>query len=240
MSRKTESGKPRVLAIITARGGSKGLPKKNLRELCGRPLVQWSIDVALNCTEIDEVIVSTDDNEIAEVSLAAGAKVPFLRPSVLASDTASSVDVVIHAINFLEAKEQMFDVVLLLEPTSPLRDVVDIQTALNLMTAGNASAIVSVGQVESTHPQTLFRVGKTGRLEKLLTTSPVNSRRQDLEPLVYPEGSLYASSIATLKHRKTFYHEDTLTYKVSKWKALEVDDIEDFQMIEAIAIYKDL
>ena len=115
--------KMNVLALIPARGGSKGLPRKNLLPLCGRPLVQWSVDTALSCTAIDSVVVSTDDDEIASIAVTAGAEVPFLRPAYLAGDTASSVDVIIHALDFLESQGRLFDLVLLLEPTSPLRQL---------------------------------------------------------------------------------------------------------------------
>ena len=103
----------RVLALVPARGGSKGLPRKNLRCLNGYPLIQWSIDIALACKEIDSVIVSTDDEQIAAVANAAGAEVPFMRPSNLAEDTASTIDVIIHALDFLESNKREFEILLL-------------------------------------------------------------------------------------------------------------------------------
>lgn len=230
----------KVLALVPARGGSKGLPGKNIRSLCGRPLIQWSIDTALACDEIDAVVVSTDDEQIAAVAAAAGAEVPFLRPPALAGDTASSIDVVIHALDFLERNGRVFDIVLLLEPTSPLREVADIQVALRRMVDTGAAAIVSVCRAESTHPAFMFRTTGQGRLEPFLSASPTGVRRQEIEPLFYLEGTLYASTVEALRERRSFYHEDTLAYEVAKWKALEIDDIEDFQMVEALAKYKEL
>jgi CMP-N,N'-diacetyllegionaminic acid synthase len=235
----TNSGS-KVLAIVPARGGSKGLPGKNIRSLCGRPLIQWSIDTALACDEIDAVVVSTDDEQIAAVAGAAGAEVPFLRPPALAGDAASSIDVVIHALDFLERNGRVFDIVLLLEPTSPLREVADIQVALRRMVDTGAAAIVSVCRAESTHPAFMFRTTVQGRLEPLMSAYPTGVRRQEIEPLFYLEGTLYASTVDALRERRSFYHADTLAYEVSKWKAHEIDDIDDFEMVEAIAIYKGL
>lgn len=230
----------KALALVPARGGSKGLPGKNLRPLCGRPLIQWSIDTALSCQEISAVVVSTDSEAIAEVAAAAGAEVPFLRPSALADDTASSIDVVIHALDFLEAKGRVFDTVLLLEPTSPLREPVDVQLSLQRMIDEEADAVVSVSRAESMHPAFMFRNNERGRLEPFLSASPTGLRRQELEPLFYLDGTIYASTVLALRRRRTFFHEDTLAYEVAKWKALEIDDLEDFEMVEAIAEYRKL
>ena len=234
------TAKLKVLAVVPARGGSKGLPGKNLRSLCGRPLIQWTIDTALACKEIDAVVVSTDDEQIAAVAAAAGAEVPFVRPKELSGDTASSIDVVIHALDYLESTGRVFDIVVMLEPTSPLREVVDIQAALKRMEETGAVAIVSVCLAESTHPVFMFRRNEQGRLVPYLSVAPNGIRRQEIEPMFYLDGTLYASTVEAIRERRAFYHEDTLAYEVAKWKALEIDDIEDFQMVEAIAIYKEL
>jgi CMP-N,N'-diacetyllegionaminic acid synthase len=225
---------------VPARGGSKGLPGKNTRLLCGRPLIQWSIDTALACEDVDAVVVSTDDDQIAAVAAAAGAEVPFIRPPSLAVDTASSIDVTMHALNYLESNGRYFDIVLLLEPTSPLRAVVDIQAAIERIVVSKASAIVSVCRAETTHPSFMFRITERERLEPYMPIWPSGMRRQELEPLYYPDGTLYGSTVGSLKKKRSFIHEDTLVYEISKWKALEIDDIDDFELVEAIAIYKGL
>ena len=230
----------RVLALVPARGGSKGLPRKNLRCLNGYPLIQWSIDIALACEEIDSVIVSTDDEQIAAVANAAGAEVPFMRPSNLAEDTSSTIDVIIHALDFLESNKREFEIVLLLEPTSPLREVSDVQNALQDMIDKSATAIVSVCRAEATHPTFMFRTTDQRRLQPFISASPTGIRRQDVEALYYIEGTLYASTVVGLRERRSFYHDDTLAYEVAKWKALEIDDFEDFELAEAIARYKEL
>ena len=130
----------RVLAIIPARGGSKGLPKKNIKNLAGKPLVAWPISAALGCKEVDKVIVSTDCGEIAKIAEKWGAEVPFLRPDDLSGDNASSMDVVMHVIEELEDQREHFDYVVMLEPTSPLTESEDLSQALKLLTESSINA----------------------------------------------------------------------------------------------------
>lgn len=225
----------RVLGVIPARGGSKGLPGKNLRPLCGRPLIGWTIDEARASSMLDAVVVTTDDPEIASVAVQFGAEVPFLRPAELAGDTASSIDVVIHAIDDLAEKGRIFDIVVLLEPTSPLREPSDIDAALTKMLADEAGAIVSVCRAESTHPAFMFRQKADARLAPFLERQPTGLRRQELEPVFFLEGTVYASRIAVLREKRSFYHDDTVAFEVPKWKSLEIDDIDDFLLVEALA-----
>ena len=210
-----------------------------MRCLNGYPLVQWS-RYSVACKEIDSVIVSTDDEQIAVVANAAGAEVPFMRPSNLAEDTSSTIDVIIHALDFLESNKREFEIVLLLEPTSPLREVSDVQNALQDMIDKSATAIVSVCRAEAAHPTFMFRTTDQRRLQPFISASPTGIRRQDVEALYYIEGTLYASTVVGLRERRSFYHDDTLAYEVAKWKALEIDDFEDFELAEAIARYKEL
>ena len=230
----------KILCLITARGGSKGLPGKNVRDLCGKPLIAWTINAALAAILLDDVIVSTDSEEIAAVARSYGAEVPFLRPPELASDTATSVDAIIHALDFLAAQGRAYDVLVLLEPTSPLRDVLDINTAVARLLASDASAIVSVCRAETTHPSFMYRIDTSGRMQSFMDHQPNNMRRQDIEPLFFLEGTIYASRIDVLRERRSFYHSDTLAYEVPKWKAIEIDDIEDFMMAEAIVRHRGL
>jgi N-acylneuraminate cytidylyltransferase/CMP-N,N'-diacetyllegionaminic acid synthase len=227
-----------VLCLVTARGGSKGLPGKNIKLLLGRPLIAWSIDAGLNAFSTDSVVVSTDDEIIAEAARAAGARVPFIRPAELAGDTASSIDVVLHAIDWLVSAGERYDVVVLLEPTSPLRVSADIETALDLMVSQQAGAVVSVCCAESIHPAFMFRRDTYGRLQPFLGRQPTGLRRQEIESLFFLEGTVYASRIDLLRSRRSFYHEDTIGYEVPRWKSLEIDDLDDFLMVEAILKYK--
>jgi CMP-N,N'-diacetyllegionaminic acid synthase len=224
----------RVLGLITARGGSKGLPGKNIRLLCGKPLIEWSISAAKAASCVDRIVVSTDDAAIADVARRAGAEVPFERPSELATDSASSVDVVIHAIDTLAKTDLAFDIVVLLEPTSPLRDSFDIDEAVQRLIQTGAGAVVSVCRAVSTHPAFMFSLDEKGRLRPYLERNPTGLRRQDIDPIFFLDGTLYASRIDVLKTKRSFYHEDTVAFEVPKWKSLEIDDSDDFIMVEAL------
>lgn len=230
----------RVLGLIPARGGSKGLPGKNIRDLCGKPLIAWTIDAARASSCLDAVVVSTDDSSIAAIAAKHGAEVPFIRPADLASDTATSIDVVIHAIDALAAEGRVFDLVVLLEPTSPLREASDIDNGVSRMLSMGAGAVVSVCLAESAHPAFMYRQRADERLVPFMERQPTGLRRQEIEPLFFLEGTLYASRIDVLRTRRSFYHDDTIAYEVPKWKSIEIDDLDDFLMVEALAKSKGL
>jgi len=223
-----------VLAVVTARGGSKGLPGKNIRPMLGKPLISWTIDAALAAPSIDSIVVSTDDEEIANVSRSAGARVPFMRPISLASDTASSIDVLFHVIDTLEQMGEHYDLVVLLEPTSPLRNPSDIEQALSQLIENRAGSVVSVCRAESHHPAFMYRQTDDSRLMPFTNQQPTALRRQDIEPVYFLEGTVYCSHIDILRAQQSFYHQDTLAYEVPKWKSIEIDDIYDFVMVEAL------
>ena len=179
----------KILAIIPARGGSKGLPNKNIKPLCGKPLIGWSIEQAGGSAYIDEIFVSTDSAEIASVAESFGIEVPFLRPAELATDTSPSSEFVLHTIDYYRSQGQEFDYILLLEPTSPLRDVADINTAIEqLLNHKTAKSIVGVSKVEATHPAFLVNLSKEGLLEPYLGEMKA-LRRQELNDLYFFEGS---------------------------------------------------
>jgi CMP-N-acetylneuraminic acid synthetase len=227
-------GGKRVVAVVTARSGSKGLPGKNIRPLCGKPLVAWSIEQGLACRVVDTVVVSTDSDEIAEVARRAGARVPFLRPSTLAEDTSSSVDVLVHALDHLETLGEHYEYIVLLEPTSPLREVSDIVGAIERLHGSDAESVVGVARAESSHPAFLMRL-EGGRLRPMGGIPPTALRRQDLaEEFFYLEGSIYASRVASLRARRSFYHERTAPWVVDRYKAVEIDELSDFVVAEAL------
>lgn len=227
----------KVLAIIPARGGSKGLHCKNLVNLCGRPLVGWPIQAALNSKYIDKIIVSTDDRKIADIALAEGAQVPFLRPEDLASDAATTLSVIEHAANFFSDAGETFDYCILLEPTSPLTESKDIDGALEELDSHReiADSIVGVSKVEATHPVFDVKINSKRLIEPFHVadfSKPI--RRQDIPELYFFDGSLYMSDVSVLLQKKSFYHKRTLPYVTPKWKSLEVDDMIDFICVEAI------
>ncbi|WP_422007612.1 acylneuraminate cytidylyltransferase family protein [Roseivirga pacifica] len=224
----------KVLAVVTARGGSKGLPGKNIKEFNGKPLIAWTIEQGLNCQSVDRLIVSTDDVEIAHTSREHGAEVPFLRPDYLAGDTATSIDVIVHAIDFLEQQGDTYDIVILLEPTSPLRESSDIDYALKrLVETPAAQSIAGVSEVEGQHPDFLVRI-ENEFMRPYLEFDV--KRRQDLKSLYFFEGSVYAAYIPFLLRERSFYTHETLAYEVPKWKSFEIDDIVDFYLVEHLFI----
>ena len=160
---------PNVLAVIPARGGSKGVPRKNIRQVCGKPLIAYTIETALAAKELfRRVLVSTDDAEIADVSRRWGAEVPFLRPSELANDKAPMIPVIQHAIRFAENDENVrYDWVCLLQPTEPFRTLADIEKVLAIAMAGGCDSVISVVQVFSVHPMLMKRI-EDGRALALL------------------------------------------------------------------------
>lgn len=224
----------RILAIIPARGGSKGIPKKNIRPLLGKPLIGWTIDQAKHSKYIDHVFVSTDNKEIADVSEQFGVKVDSFRPDELAQDSSTSMDVILYTIRFLEERNLNFDLVMMLEPTSPLRESSDLDASIEiLLENSDAESIVGVCRVEGGHPAFLVKLENTF-LRSYLGNNFKVLRRQDIDDLYFFEGSLYLSYVHSLKTRKNFYHEKTIGYIVPKWKSFEVDDNIDFMIIEKL------
>jgi CMP-N-acetylneuraminic acid synthetase len=224
-----------VIAIIPARGGSKGLPGKNIRELCGKPLVAWSIEKALKSSFIDTVMVSTDSAEIADISKSFGAEVKELRPAILATDQAPTYDVVAHVLKrYCEAFGATFDYVVLMEPTSPLRADGDIDAMLEALDSAveYADSIVSVGEV-SEHPSILKRLVE-GRAVSFCPELRQTTRRQDNEPAYFPYCVAYIAKTEVLLNEHSFYTKRCLTYKIKRYQNYEIDDIYDILCVEAI------
>ncbi len=210
------------LAIVLARSGSKGLPGKNIKNINGKPLMAWSIEAGLNSKYIDSLTVSTDSEEYAEVAKFFGAEVPFIRPNGISTDKSSRQDAIKYSLDFFKDKGKVYNYIILLEPTSPLTTGEDIDSAIEqLLLEENAEAIVGVSLSEASHPNFLVRL------------SNGFVRRQDLEDFYFYDGSLYISEVDKYLE-KEFYHENTLGYIVPKWKSLEIDDMDDFIMVEAV------
>lgn len=232
----------RVLAIVPARAGSKGLPGKNVRLLQGKPLLAWPIAAARASRHVDRTIVSTDAADYAAIAVEYGAEVPFLRPAALASDNAPSIDFILHAIDVLAAEGDAYDYVVLLEPTSPLTEADDVDAALaQLVAAGpRAEAIVGVAPMETSHPAFAVLRDEAGAIRPLMTESFGSlPRRQDLPPVFALDGSLYISTVEALRRERGFAHAHTLGYVTDRFKALEVDDLVDFICIEALLAHRD-
>lgn len=222
-----------VLALVTARGGSRGLPRKNVLPLQGKPLIVWTIEAALRSRVVVECVVSTDDEEIAAVSRAAGALVPFVRPAHLANDAASSLDVALHAVEWAIQEERTYDTLLLLQPTSPLRTADDIDGALALFAASGAKSCVSV--CETGHsPYWTFSMNEKNRLRRLLQTENNAVRRQDLPVAYHVNGAVYIADIDWMKTKKTLIAEESVGYVMPRERSVDIDSRIDFMLAEAL------
>jgi CMP-N,N'-diacetyllegionaminic acid synthase len=227
----------KVLALVPARYGSKGLPLKNIRPLNGKPLLAWPVQSALASRFVDRVVVSTDSEEFAAIARAAGADVPFLRPPEFATDTSASIDVILHAIDTLACNRDYYDYLILLEPTSPLTEARDIDLALEKLSvlSSQADSIVGVSAMISDHPAYAVRVGTEGLMRPYAAAQfGEMPRRQVIEPLFSLDGSLYASTVEALRRKRGFYHDRTLPYFTPRHKSFEIDDLIDFICVEAI------
>jgi len=217
-----------IQAIITARGGSKGLPRKNVLPLAGKPLIQWSIDAALSCPLVDDLILSSDDTEIIEVARAGGCRVPFVRPAELAGDGAGSMPVLHHAIR---AQERRFDYTVLLQPTSPLRSAADIEGAIRLCVDAGASACLSVTESKKP-PQWMFYL-ESGRLKPVVAADPV-ARRQDAASAYVINGAVYVARTDWLLEAASFLGPDTLAYVMPERRSVDIDDDFDLAVAELL------
>jgi N-acylneuraminate cytidylyltransferase len=215
----------RVLGLSPARGGSKGILRKNLRFLAGKPLIAWSIEAALACAVIERVVVSTDDQEIAEVSVKWGADVPFIRPPQLARDETPGIDVVRHALGQLPE----FDTVVLLQPTSPLRTANDIDTAVALYIESGRRHCIAVSDTVDP-PHWSFYVEGT-RLRPVLNER-IPLRRQDLPRIVIVNGAIYVADTQRLLQSGSFLEADTVPYFMSREGSIDIDTEFDLQFCE--------
>ncbi|MCK5044565.1 acylneuraminate cytidylyltransferase family protein [Candidatus Parcubacteria bacterium] len=225
--------KSKIIAIIPARGGSKGLPKKNTRALAGKPLIAWSIEQALKSKYIDTLIVNTDSEEIAGIAKKYGAEVPFLRPKKLAQDKSSIYDVIFHTLDWFKKNGSEFDIVILLEPTSPLRKKDDIDNAIKLFLKNRkqADSLVSVGEIHLENPSISLKINKKYVTPYMKTDF---SMRQELAKVYFPYGVIYLSKVKMLEKHKKFYQKRTIPYSIERWQNYEIDDIYDFVCIEAV------
>lgn len=225
----------KVIAIIPARGGSKGLPGKNVKPLLGKPLVAWSIKQALKSKYIDYILLSTDGEEIAKIGKQYGAEVPFLRPSEYATDDSPSSDLVIDALGKLESMGQRYDYIVLLEPTSPLRKKDDIDEAIKLLVENEkADSLISIGKIHLEHPYLIKKINNDGYVMPYIKSSKSIYQRQQADEALFPYGVIYMSKVSSFKEKLTFYTDKTIPYLIERWQNYEIDDEIDFVLIETI------
>jgi len=218
-----------IVAIITARGGSKGLPRKNVLDLNGKPLIAWTIEAALKSKIFDKVVVTTDDKEIKEVSLKFGAEVVD-RPTELATDTASSLDVIEHVLSLY--KRENFTHFILLQPTSPLRNFKHIQNGWKLYIEKNVNSLVSVVEVEHTPYKMLIE--KEGEIVPLTKWEDLTKPRQQLPVAYMPNGAIYISKVEKFLKTKNLFLSPLEIFKMDKVSSIDIDNRDDFDRIERI------
>jgi N-acylneuraminate cytidylyltransferase len=212
----------KILAVIPARGGSKGVPRKNVRLLDGKPLIAWSIEQASQSRYVDRVIVSSEDEEICQVAKTYGAEVPFVRPAALASDTASGVDVLCHAV---EAAGGDYDYVVLLQPTSPLRACEDIDSAIELCIDRSVPSVVSLAE-SAKNPHWMFQIRPDSGLIPFVEDIAAN--RQKLPSFYVLNGAVYVLRVDSLLNSRRLLCDNTLGYVMPAERSYDIDSEMDF------------
>ncbi len=228
-----------IIAVIPARGGSKGLPGKNSRILCGRPLIEWTILSALKSRYIDKIVISTDNDEIMEIAKRNGLPVPFRRPAEISTDFATSFSVVEHALDFFKVEfGQDFDYTVLLEPTSPLRNDDDIDKMLEKLDSNREimDGMISVGHTNEI-PSALKTL-EGDYLKAYCAEHKATSRRQDDDPAYFPYGGTYITKTHVLRSNKTFYVDRAGWFEIQRYQQYEIDDFFDFLCVERVMEYE--
>jgi CMP-N,N'-diacetyllegionaminic acid synthase len=222
----------KILALIPARGGSKRLPGKNINLLGGKPLISWTIEVAKQVPDVVDILVSTDDLEIATISVKAGAFVPWLRPPDLATDTASSVDVAIHAIDWYEVNIGQVDGLLLLQPTSPFRTAASVQKGIDIFAKNSLASVVGVSPA-AVHP--LWCLKYSGdRLIPFFEENGFNNRSQDMPEAFVVNGGFYLISPNILRSKKSFFVDEIIPLFIdSLTESIDIDTVQDWDYAES-------
>lgn len=223
----------RCLAVIPARGGSKGVPKKNIKLLNGKPLIAYTIEAALESGIFDNVIVSTDSEDIADIARKYGATVPFIRPDNLSGDLVSSDDVILHAIDYYEQLGDNYKYVCKLQPTSPLRTAKHIQEAYGILKQQNSNYVVSVCECEHS-PQWSGTIDADMRLDNFIKDKFKRACRQQIEKYYRLNGAIYFGNIEQFKVDKNFLGNNSLAYIMSMEESVDIDNELDFKLAEII------
>jgi CMP-N,N'-diacetyllegionaminic acid synthase len=226
----------KILGLIPARGGSKGIPGKNIKKLAGKELIRYTIEAGLACSSIDELIVSTEDTKIAEISRKAGASVPFMRPVALASDQSPTIDTVLQALDFFAHREIHFDAVCLLQPTTPFRTTAQIEQAIEQFISTDADSLISVREVpHQFNPHWIFEASEDSDYLRLATgEAQIIPRRQDLPRAYYRDGAIYITSREVLINQRSFYGQRLTYCQLDQSPGVNLDTMEDWYRAEKL------
>lgn len=220
----------KILGLIPARGGSKGIPGKNIKLLGGKPLIQYSIEAGLQSKRIDRLIISTDSSEIAKVAQACGGQVPFMRPNNLAADKSPTLGVIIHALEFFIKNGEEFDAVCLLQPTSPFREPQDIENAIDTFIKKGTDSLISVIPVPHEYnPHWVFEPTENGSLKIATGEKDIITRRQELPPAYIRNGSIYLTKTQVILNKKSLYGDSISYYEMGTEKHVNLDTLKDWE-----------
>ena len=222
-----------TICVIPARGGSKRIPRKNIKSFCGKPMIQWSIEAAQKSGIFDEIIVSTDDDEIKYISEKLGAYVPFIRPSSLSDDYTTSVDVVAHATNWALDNNLEAEIVCCIYATAPFVRQSDLINAFKIINSENWSYVLSVGEYSSPILRS-FKQGLTGGLEMYFPEN-FEKRSQDLEPALFDAGMFYMGTSEAWIQKLKIFGNHSYPYKIPHWRIQDIDTTDDWIRAEILA-----
>jgi len=218
--------KPKVLAIIPARGGSKGVPRKNIRNLAGKPLIAWTIEEAKRSKYITRTILSSENQEIIKIAKEYGCDVPFVRPKEISQDHTPSITAVLHALEQCGG----YDYVVLLQPTSPFRTAEDIDNCIEYTINQQAKFCVSVTEAEQS-PYWMYTI-ENGKMKPVIQQNQLATRRQDLPNVYVLNGAIYVGRVEEIIEKKSFLTEETKSFIMSNENSLDIDTILDFEICE--------
>jgi CMP-N,N'-diacetyllegionaminic acid synthase len=225
----------KILGIIPARGGSKGIPGKNIKNLNGKPLISYTINAARKSKYLSRTIVSTDSSEISSIAKEYGAEVPFLRPGNISEDNSPSSATVIHALDYYRQLGKNYDYIALLEPTSPLRKNDDIDNAIvRLINDSSADSLVSVGEVHMEHPMIIKKI-VSGFVSSYIDNVKMIHQRQQADVAYFPYGVIYLAKVNIFRDEKSFYLKKTIPYLIERWQNYEIDDLIDFEIAQLMS-----
>jgi CMP-N-acetylneuraminic acid synthetase len=225
----------RVLGLVPARGGSRGVPRKNARLLGGKPLLQYTADAALAARLLTRVVLSTDDAEIAEIGRRCGLDVPFMRPAELARDETPMVPVVRHALEAVEATDGAYDAVCLLQPTAPLRGSEEIDACIELLERGEADTVITVRRVpEEYNPHWVYFADESGALSLSTGEAAPIARRQELPPALHRDGAVYVARRAVVMERGSLFGDRVLGYVADREHTVNIDGPADWRRAEQL------
>lgn len=220
----------KIAALITARGGSKGIPKKNIVKLCGKPLINWTVESAVKSKYIDKIFLSTDSDEIINSVKKFPVEIPFKRPENLSTDKSTSTDVILHFIDWMKKKCNQFDTLLLLQPTSPFRKSVHIDNSIKKFIDSDSLSLISITEnIKS--PFLSRKINSKGFVEKLFDAKN-EKRRQDIPLTYYINGAIYLTDVKNFEKYKTFQTTKTLSYIMPYYSSIDIDEPVDLKIAE--------